>query len=211
MQFPDALTRLEQALQRPLPGATAHARVAPRPPREWPPGFNPAHVREAAVLLLVFPLHDAAHVLLTLRADTLGRHRGQVSLPGGVIEPGETFEQAALREAHEEVGLATEGVRVLGVLTPLDIPVTGFRLHPIVAASARQPALAPSDGEVARILEIAVDDLLDRSSLVTAERERDGRRITVPAFVVAGLEIWGATAMVLAEFLTLLNWSGSRE
>jgi len=209
--FPDALARLETALQRPLPGAAAHARVAPRPPREWPPGFNPANVRYAAGLLLLFPLHDAAHIVLTLRADTLGRHRGQVSLPGGVIEPGETFEQAALREAHEEVGLATEGVRVLGALTPLDIPVTGFRLHPIIAATATQPALAPADGEVARILEIAVDDLLDRSSLVTAERERDGRQISVPAFTVAGLEIWGATAMVLAEFLTLLNWSSGAD
>jgi hypothetical protein len=96
---------------------------------------------------------------------------------------------------------------VLGALTPLDIPVTGFRLHPILAARPTQPALAPADGEVARILEIAIDDLLNRACLITAEREREGRRITVPAFAVAGIEIWGATAMVLAEFLTLLAWS----
>jgi 8-oxo-dGTP pyrophosphatase MutT (NUDIX family) len=209
VQFRDAIARLEEALQRPLPGGDAHARVAPRPRREWPPGFNPARIRHAAGLLLVFPIHGAAHILLTLRADTLGRHGGQVSLPGGVIEPGETFEQAALREAHEEVGLAADGVRVLGALTPLDIPVTGFRLHPIVAAKTTQPAFAPADGEVARILEIAIDDLLDRSCLGTTERERDGRPLTVPAFAVAGTEIWGATAMVLAEFLTLLRWSAA--
>lgn len=205
MEFRDAVVRLEEALQGPLPGADAHARLAPRAGREWPPGFDPARIRHAAGLLLVFPVDGAAYILLTLRADTLGRHSGQVSLPGGVIEPGETFEQAALREAHEEVGLAGDGVRVLGALTPLDIPVTGFRLHPIVAAKSMQPALAPADGEVARILEIPIDDLLDRSCLVTADRERDGRTITVPAFAVAGTEIWGATAMVLAEFLTLLT------
>jgi 8-oxo-dGTP pyrophosphatase MutT (NUDIX family) len=209
VQFQDAVAHLEEALQRPLPGAVAHARVAPRPRRDWPAGLNPARVRDAAGLLLVFPIHGAAHVLLTLRSHTLGRHGGQVSLPGGVVEPGETFEQAALREAHEEVGLAADGVRVLGALTPLDIPVTGFRLHPIVGARTTQPALSPADGEVARILEIAIDDLLDRSCLVTAERVREGRRITVPAFSVAGIEIWGATAMVLAEFLTLLKWSAA--
>src|SRR5207248_11030681 len=99
----------------------------------WPAGFNPARIRHAAGLLLVFPVNDVPFVVLTLRADHLGRHGGQVSLPGGVIEPGETFEQAALREAHEEVGLSAADVRVLGALTPLDIPVTGFRLHPIVA------------------------------------------------------------------------------
>jgi 8-oxo-dGTP pyrophosphatase MutT (NUDIX family) len=209
VQFQDAVAHLEEALQRPLPGAVAHARVAPRPRRDWPAGLNPERIRDAAGLLLVFPIHGAAHVLLTLRSDTLGRHGGQVSLPGGVVEPGETFEQAALREAHEEVGLAADGVRVLGALTPLDIPVTGFRLHPIVGARTTQPALSPADGEVARILEIAIDDLLDRSCLVTAEREREGRRITVPAFSVVGIEIWGATAMVLAEFLTLLKWSAA--
>ena len=94
---------------------------------------------------------------------------------------------------------------MLGALTPLDIPVTGFRLHPIVAARTTQPTLAPADGEVASILDIAIDDLSNRSSLVITERERDGRRITVPAFAVAGIEIWGATAMVLAEFLALLR------
>ena len=146
--------------------------------------------------------------MLTVRADTLRRHSGQVSLPGGVLEPGETFEQAALREAHEEVALPLDHVRVLGALTPLDIPVSGFRLHPIVAIADARPTLAPIDGEVARILEIAVDALLDPATLISTTRERDGFALTVPAFHIAGHEIWGATAMVLAEFLALLGWSG---
>jgi 8-oxo-dGTP pyrophosphatase MutT (NUDIX family) len=144
--------------------------------------------------------------VLTVRADTLRLHSGQVSLPGGVLEPGETFEQAALREAHEEVALPLDNIRVLGALTPLDIPISGFRLHPIVAVADARPTLAPIDGEVARILEIAVDDLLDPKTLVSTTREREGIVVAVPAFHVAGQEIWGATAMVLAEFLTLLGW-----
>jgi 8-oxo-dGTP pyrophosphatase MutT (NUDIX family) len=203
--FAIVVRRLERALTAPLPGADAHAALAPRPRREWPSGFHPSRIRHAAGLLLVFPIADRAHVVLTVRADTLGRHGGQVSLPGGVIDPGETPVQAALREANEEVGLATEGVRVLGPLTPLDIPVSGFRLHPIVAAMDTRPALAPADGEVAKILEVAVDDLLDRACVVITERTHEGRVLEAPAFFVHGLEIWGATAMVLAEFLALLK------
>ena len=182
--------------------------MAPRPRREWPADLNPARIRQAAGLLVVFPIADRAHIVLTVRADTLERHSGQVSLPGGVIEPGETFEQAALREAHEEIALPLQGVRVLGALTPLDIPVSGFRVHPIVATVGARPRLAPSDGEVARILDVAIDDLLDPSRVSTLRRVRDGVAMEVPAFHIGSVEIWGATAMVLAEFLTLLGWRG---
>jgi 8-oxo-dGTP pyrophosphatase MutT (NUDIX family) len=216
--FRDAVERLEAAFTRPLPGDAAQDALAPMPRRDWPAGFNPARIRNAAALLLVYPWsttnaeigktsnNDDAHIVLTVRADTLERHGGQVSLPGGVVDPGETFEQAALREAHEEVALPLDGARVLGALTPLDIPVSGFRLHPIVAVRAARPALRPADGEVARILEPALDELLDASCVRSTERVRDGRTLMIPAFHVRDHEIWGATAMVLAEFLTLLGW-----
>jgi 8-oxo-dGTP pyrophosphatase MutT (NUDIX family) len=230
--FAEAVSRLETGMKGGLPGSPAHAHLAPVPPRKWPAGFNEAKVRDAAGLLLVFPkrpeesadiaeqapsqiivrpaplTQDApAHVILTVRADGL-RHAGQVSLPGGVVDPGETFEQAALREAQEEIALAVDNVRVLGALTPLDIPVSGFRLHPIVAAQTTRPRLKPSDTEVARILEVSVADLLNGEHFVTTRRTRDGFSLTVPAFQIGSAEIWGATAMVLAEFLTILGWGG---
>jgi 8-oxo-dGTP pyrophosphatase MutT (NUDIX family) len=209
MLFPDVIARVRSALRRPLPGASAQNPLAPRPRRTWPPGFNPAHIRHAAGLVLLFPIEERAHLLLTVRADTLGRHGGQVSFPGGVVEPGETVEQAALREAREEVGLRIDAVRVLGALTPLDITVSGFRLHPIVASAEERQKLDPADGEVARILEVALADLLDPASVIELVREREGRRLITPAFRVAGYEIWGATAMALAEFLSLLGWTVS--
>jgi 8-oxo-dGTP pyrophosphatase MutT (NUDIX family) len=239
--FADAVRQLEKALAGELPGPDAQARLAPVPRREWPSGINPARIRHAAGLLLVFPKpgttinaepaepaetrvyednesprgqrvlrlpsSSAAHIVLTVRADNV-RHPGQVSLPGGVVEPGESFEQAALREAHEEVALDIEPVRILGALTPLDIPVSGFRLHPIVGVTPVRPSLTPADAEVAHILEVGVGDLLDPATLISTTRERDGIRYQVPGFHVAGREIWGATAMVLAEFLTLLGWKG---
>lgn len=210
MRFADVLVRLDAALRSPLPGPAAQDVLAPIPRRQWPSGFNPGRIRNAAGLLLVyprpaFPDGDAAQIVLTVRADTL-RHGGQVSLPGGVVEPGETFEQAAVREAHEEIALEPGIVQVRGALTPIDIPVSGFRLHPIVATSDAAPALRPADGEVARILELDVEELLHPQCVRLTERTRDGRTIQVPAFCAADVEIWGATAMVLAEFLALLGW-----
>jgi 8-oxo-dGTP pyrophosphatase MutT (NUDIX family) len=209
--YEEAVRRLDDGLRTELPGPSAQARLAPQPRRQWPAGFNPARVRNAAGLLLVFPdpTTAAASLVLTVRSDRVQRHRGQVSLPGGVVEPGETFEQAALREAHEEIALPVDAdIRLLGALTPLDIPISGFRLHPVVAATPVRQPLVPSDGEVARILEVRIDDLLDPTRLVHVARDRDGLAASVvPTFQIGGAEIWGATAMVLAEFLTLLGWA----
>jgi 8-oxo-dGTP pyrophosphatase MutT (NUDIX family) len=206
--FAETIERLQTALKRPLPGPAAQARMAPRPPREWPPGFNPAQVRHAAGLLLMFPVENRPHVVLTVRAGTLGRHGGQVSLPGGVVDAGETLEQAALREAHEEIGLEPSGVRLLGPLTPIDIHVSGFRLHPIVASAQTRPALRAADAEVARILEIPIEQLMDPASLRWQTMTRERRSFRVPVFAMDDADLWGATAMVVAELLTMLGWPG---
>lgn len=181
--------------------------MAPRPRQGWTPGHDPADLRHAAGLLLVVPRGARAHVVLTVRGDSV-RHAGQVSLPGGAVEPGETLEQTALREAYEEVGLVAGGVEIVGRLTPLAIPVSGFSLHPILAATRASPGLQASDDEVARIVEAPVRDLLDPHRIAWRSMIRDEATIDVPVFRTRDVEIWGATAMVLAEFLTLLDWAG---
>jgi 8-oxo-dGTP pyrophosphatase MutT (NUDIX family) len=180
--------------------------MAPRPRVGWPVGSRADQARHAAGLLLLFPVDDRAHLVLTVRSERV-RHGGQVSLPGGVVEPGETIEQAALREAHEEVAFSAADVRVLGALTPLDIPVSGFRLHPVVSSLDRRPRFRPSDDEVARILEIPVSTLLEPDTVEWRPMKRGDLTLDVPAFVAHDAVVWGATAMVLAEFLALLGWS----
>jgi 8-oxo-dGTP pyrophosphatase MutT (NUDIX family) len=204
-RYDDVIARLNDALAHPLPGQAAHALMAPRPPRTWAPGLDPSRPRHAAGLLLLFPIDDHAHVVLTVRSEHV-RHRGQVSLPGGVIEPGETIEHAALREAREEIALDAHDVRVMGHLTPIDIPVSGFRLHPVVAAAATRPRLARADIEVARIVEVPVAALFDPSHVRLRSMVRDGSTMDVPSFDLGDVVVWGATGMVLAEFLTLLGW-----
>jgi 8-oxo-dGTP pyrophosphatase MutT (NUDIX family) len=207
--FDATIERLRGALAAPLPGPEAQDLLTPIPRRDWPAGFNPARARHAAGLLLVFPIDDRPHIVLTVRSDRV-RHSGQVSLPGGVVEPGESFEQAALREAHEEVGLDGRLVQPLGLLTPVDIPVSGFRLQPVVAVSLTRPALQPADIEVARIIEADVAALMTPEASARTTLVRDGRVLDVPTLTAGGAEIWGATAMVLAEFLVLLGWSPNR-
>ncbi len=197
--------RLRAALAGPLPGPEAQRGMAPRPRPGWRPGAMGDYRRLAAALLLIYP-GDGASIVLTIRSGALSHHSGQVSLPGGAVSEGETVSQAALREAGEEIGIDGAAVRVIGILTPLDIPVSGFLLHPVVGVMGHRPEFLAADGEVERILEVPVDDLLDPARIGFDHRLRDGVHYDVPFFGVGGEVVWGATAMVLAEFLWLLGW-----
>ena len=187
-----------------LPGVPAQLRMAPQPRHGWKPGFAPEEARPAAALLLIYPVAGAATILLTKRTSHLPSHKGQVSLPGGALDPGETIEQAALREAQEEVGIPAGIVSVVGRLTPVHISVSGYVLHPVVATLARRPDMVAEAGEVERIIEVAVADLADPARHRRVARVRDGLEFDMPYFDIDAEEIWGATAMVLSEFVTLL-------
>jgi 8-oxo-dGTP pyrophosphatase MutT (NUDIX family) len=202
--FDDTVSRLGAALAAALPGVDAQRRMAPRPRRNWRPGEIPEHVRDAAAVLLVYPVDGQATLALTQRAEALRSHPGQVSLPGGRLEPGENAIAAALREAHEEVGANPALVTPIGALTALHIPVSGHLLHPIVAASPARPDFVPHDGEVAKLIEVPLRVLAAPTTRELRTWVYEGATFTVPGFAVDDVFIWGATAMVLAEFLALL-------
>ena len=197
--------RLLRALAAPLPGAVAQLAMAPIPRPGWQPGRLPEGLRDAAALALIYPRDGAPHLLLTVRAADLPHHGGQISLPGGEVEPGETFEDAALREAEEEVGVDRASVRLLGRLSAMHIPVSGYALHPVVGIADSAGAWAPHAREVARVLEAPLDKLLDPARRTVEARRYEGRDYDVPFYDVDGEKVWGATAMVLAELLALLE------
>ncbi len=206
--FPDHPLLLRQLCQRldgQLPGPPAQVTMSPRPRTGWEPGVLPDGCRHAAGLVLIYPIDGRSHLLLTQRRHDLAEHGGQVSLPGGEMDAEETSVQTALRETEEEVGISRKHVEVVGKLTPLHIPVSRFILHPIVGHAVQRPALTPSDNEVARVIEPSLASLASPSNWSHKRSERRGVPSEVPFFAVDDLEVWGATAMVLAELLTLLD------
>jgi 8-oxo-dGTP pyrophosphatase MutT (NUDIX family) len=204
------LKQLEEALRASLagtlPGVEAQLRFAPTPARPgWRIDHYPEDARIAAALLLVYPREDDVAIPLTVRASGLARHAGQISLPGGATDPGETLAAAALREASEEIGVDPGAVRVLGELTPVHVLVSGFTVHPVVGVTDTRPAFSAAPGEVEEIVEVSLDDLRDASRIRKGTRIREGVAVEFPYFDLAGHQVWGATAMVLGEFVCLLD------
>ena len=199
--------RLRAALDDPTPRTDVHAALAPRPRRGWRAGVVPPPTRPAAALVLLYPVAVRVHLVLTRRADTLGRHAGQISLPGGAVDGQETIEAAALREAREEIGIEA-APRVVGPLTALHIPVSNFALHPVLAVADRRPRFSAAAAEVARILEVPLDDLLGPAARHRGWIWRGAEMIAAPYFEVRGERVWGATAMVLGELIHLLEVDG---
>lgn len=185
-----------------LPGLEAQRRFAPYTVgTDW---NAPAETRSAAALLLLYPTLNGVAVPLTVRAGHLARHAGQISLPGGATDPGETLVQAALREAAEEINVEPASVRVLGELTPVHVLVSGFTLHPIVGVTDGRPDFRAAPDEVEEVLEIDLNDIRDASRIRQGTRIREGIAIEYPYFDLLGHQVWGATAMVLGEFICVL-------
>jgi 8-oxo-dGTP pyrophosphatase MutT (NUDIX family) len=205
LTFEELKRVLSDRLAATLPGHDGQVRMSPRPRFGWRPGEVPPDARRSGVVLLLYPIADRPHVVLTVRDSKLLHHAGQVSLPGGAVEPNESIEEAALREAQEEVGVDPDLLRIVGALSPLHVPVSGYVLHPRVAVADERPTWRPGTHEVARVLEASLERLRDPAILEVEVRKYSERPVDVPYFRLDGEKIWGATAMVLSEFLCVLG------
>ena len=195
--------------------AIRHRLATPRPPRDprerllgLVDGALSPQLREAlerpgrpaSVLLALLDRPSGPSVLFTERAAHLKDHAGQVSLPGGRLAAGESAAEAALREAHEEVGLEPKAVEVVGSLDEF-LTGTGFSVMPVVGlVGDREFVARPDPREVAGVFEVPLGLVLDRSAMTVGYFERHGARLRTYELVYGGRRIWGATAAVLKNF-----------
>jgi 8-oxo-dGTP pyrophosphatase MutT (NUDIX family) len=168
---------------------------------------GPETARPAAVLALIAPSSDGdpeadAEILLIRRVDRGGHHGGQIAFPGGRAEAGDRdLAATALREAAEEVALDPDatGVRVLGELETFWIPVSGYRVTPVLALAARRPVLRASADEVAEILWAPLSAFLPTAPIEIVEADVLDFRIRYGAYPIPGAQVWGATARILGQ------------
>jgi 8-oxo-dGTP pyrophosphatase MutT (NUDIX family) len=196
---------LRERLQRPLPGLSDCSEFAPElcyGRHQHPPAHD---AKQAAVLLLLYPHQEDWRLPLTLRAEHMPSHAGQVSFPGGAIEPGETAQQAALRECQEELGDFGRQTEILGQLSPAYVFASNFLVTPFVAWTPQRPDFVPNPAEVANLLEPSVSELLDIRRRGSHLKTRRGIAFRTPHILYDDHRIWGATSLMLGEFLLLVR------
>lgn len=199
---------LRQKLAQPLPGRSAQQEMSPDEIADE--RFDESRLKNArlsGVLILFYKKGDQWYVPLTQRHDYNGTHSGQVSFPGGKWEesdPDLVF--TAKREAHEEIGVIPEQVDTIGQLTHLYIPPSNFKVLPVVGVSKVKPVFVRQEREVKEILEVPLDHFMHsetkKKKTITV---RGGFRINAPYFDVEGKVVWGATAMMLNELVTIVK------
>jgi len=197
---------LEEELKKPKPGLTAQLKMvtSPRPGNQVFTEVEDSSLK-AGVLILLYQWKEKLHVVLTMRTDRVEFHQRQISFPGGRQERGESIEHAALREAHEELEIPLETIRIIGELTPLYIPPSNYCIYPVVAVTDKRPSFRPSSLEVDEVIEIPLDHLVDPKNARREAWTLRGTEVMVPFYSFKDHKIWGATAMVLAEFIELLK------
>jgi 8-oxo-dGTP pyrophosphatase MutT (NUDIX family) len=195
---------IQRKLALGLPGPSAQWLMAPanRPQQtaeqEW-------YTRSAVLILILFGGNEPEIVFIR-RASYNGVHSGQIGFPGGKFEPDEhSAAEVALREANEEIGINRSDVEILGALSPLHIPVSKMRVEPILAVSEMMPQFVRNEREVEEILVKPLDFFLQIDNIVAYESKQFiGEIRKVPAFNTKPVPIWGATAMIMSELLTLV-------
>lgn len=206
-QLEEFSKKLKYRLSLPLPGIQAQLKMAHLERRiNYSHVKIPDYARMGAVLILLYEDEGSVKTCLIERTQYDGVHSGQIAFPGGKKEPDESLEVTAVREAEEEIGVRQTDITLLGRLTELYIPPSNFLVHPFVGAIPYKPSFLLQPDEVAGLYEIKIDDLSD-------ERLRGEKKITLssgitvqtPFFGLHGKTVWGATAMIISEFLEVLE------
>ncbi len=204
---PLTLELVKRALAAPRPGLASQLQMSPHPrPGALPPPPPANPRREAGVLILLYLQDQELYFVLTVRTLSVATHKGQISLPGGAREGTERLDGTARRETGEELGLDADCIEILGApLTPLYIPVSEFWVTAYVGFLDGRPVFMPEPGEVLELIETPLAALLDDRTVQEEMWELHGGHVWVPLFNIQGYKVWGATAMMLSEFKTMLR------
>lgn len=192
----------KEILSSPLPGEKAQRLMAPRFRGEF---FHEADPTEAAVTILMYPFTGKLFLALIKRNEYPGHHSAQISFPGGTREAGDdSLEDTARRETCEELGIP-DTMKILGSLTPLYIPVSNNLVTPFVGWLEHRPDFQPDASEVQYIIETSIETLTDPQNMREEKMYSHGTDIAAPCYLVNEEFVWGATAMILSEYLQLAS------
>jgi len=205
MDFQHFITQLKITINNDLPGKESHQKMRVIYDQSIELPFSKINSTQAAVLILLYLADNEIYFFLTKRTDELKNHKGQISLPGGKQEGNEKLIDTALRETQEEIGINKTSISIIGTITPLFVPVTGFMIYPFIGYSLNKLNPKPDPVEVAKIFSVNISDLLNKENRTTEQRNIRGYDVQVPYFKLNDYQVWGATSMVLSEVRDLIK------
>tara|TARA_Y100001949_G_scaffold29909_1_gene23001 strand:+ start:146 stop:778 length:633 start_codon:yes stop_codon:yes gene_type:complete len=205
MDFQRFITQLKITINKDLPGEESHQKMRVIYDQSIELPFSKINSIPAAVLILLYLADNEIYFFLTKRTDELKHHKGQISLPGGTQEGNEKLIDTALRETQEEIGINKTSISIIGTITPLFVPVTGFMIYPFIGYSLNKLDPKPDPVEVATIFSVNISDLLNKENRTTEQRNIRGYDVQVPYFKLNDYQVWGATSMILSEFRDLIK------
>ena len=205
MDFQRFITQLKITINNDLPGEESHQKMRVIYDQSIELPFSKINSTPAAVLILLYLEDNEIYFFLTKRSNELEHHKGQISLPGGTQEENEKLTHTALRETQEEIGINKTSISIIGSMTPLFVPVTGFMINPFIGYSLNKLEPTPDPLEVEAIFSVNISDLLNKENRTIEQRNIRGYDVEVPYFKLNNYEVWGATSMILSEFRDLIK------
>lgn len=189
---------IKKALSQTLPGSVSHKKMLPLNRILTASSEEQKSIKHSSVLLLLFVEKNELHAILIKRPEHMKHHAGQIALPGGRIEKGETALETALRETAEEIGISSIQIEILGSLSELYVQVSRFQIHPFVGWLNKKPEFVINKNEVEKTISFPVK--LIKNVIDEVELNTVSGLLKVPCIQFEEEIIWGATAMILLEF-----------